>query len=62
MEAVIGEGAPLVWPERADSVAFTVEMGDAAFARAHRIVPLRLVTNRLVANYIETGGVLAQLQ
>jgi carbon-monoxide dehydrogenase large subunit len=51
-------GAALVWPERGSNVAFDTELGDAqrtekAFAKAHRVVGLTIVNNRLVTNYIE---------
>lgn len=67
LEAAVAEGAPPVWGERADNIAFTSEMGDAAaadaaFAKAARVVELQLVNNRLVTNYMETRGVLAEVE
>ena len=58
-------GAPQVWPERAQNVAFTVELGDRegtekAFAGAARTVKIELVNQRLVANYMETRGAIAE--
>ncbi|WP_127090067.1 xanthine dehydrogenase family protein molybdopterin-binding subunit [Aquabacter cavernae] len=67
MEAALEDGAPLVWPQRGHNRAFTSEVGDAgpvdtAFARAARVVRLRLVNNRVVTNYLETRGVLAEVE
>lgn len=67
MEAAIADGAPLLFAERAHNIAFTSELGDkaavdAAFAKAHRVVKVRLVNNRLVTNYMETRGVLAEVE
>jgi carbon-monoxide dehydrogenase large subunit len=58
-------GSPQVWPERAENVAFTVEFGDRdgtdrAFASASKVVKLELVNQRLVANYMETRGAIAE--
>ncbi len=64
MEA-LKPGAPKVWPERADNVAFTVEAGDAqatkqAFAAAAKIIELTIVNQRLVTNYLDTRAVVAE--
>jgi carbon-monoxide dehydrogenase large subunit len=53
-----GASGPLVWPDRAENLAFDTELGDArktdaAFAEAARTVRLTLVNNRLVTNYLE---------
>jgi carbon-monoxide dehydrogenase large subunit len=58
-------GAPEVWAERPGNVVFTVEHGDRegtarAFASAARVVKLELVNQRIVANYMETRGAIAQ--
>ncbi|MEP9347967.1 xanthine dehydrogenase family protein molybdopterin-binding subunit [Xanthobacter sp. KR7-225] len=63
----VAEGASRVWEERAGNIAFTTQMGDgpateAAFAAAARIVRIDLVNNRLVTNYMETRGVLAEVE
>jgi len=55
-------GAPRVWPERPDNIVFDVTLGDKtatdqAFAKA--VVSLTLVNQRLVANYLDTRGVVA---
>jgi carbon-monoxide dehydrogenase large subunit len=57
-------GAPLVWPQHRDNVAFDLTLGDKtttdrAFAEAVKIVSLTLVNQRLVANYLDTRGVVA---
>ncbi|GGF62143.1 carbon monoxide dehydrogenase [Azorhizobium oxalatiphilum] len=61
------DGAPLVYAERPGNIAFTSEFGDAAaseaaFATARHVVRLRLVNNRIVTNYMETRGVLAEVE
>ncbi|GGE85295.1 xanthine dehydrogenase family protein molybdopterin-binding subunit [Stappia taiwanensis] len=61
----LSPGAPLVWPERGSNLAFTVERGDAAateaaFAAAHKITRIEIVNNRLVANYMEPRGCIAE--
>jgi aerobic carbon-monoxide dehydrogenase large subunit len=57
-------GAPRVWPEHRDNVVFDVTLGektaiDRAFAEAAKVVSLTLVNQRLVANYLDTRGVVA---
>jgi len=59
------KGEALVWPERGSNVAFDTELGDAkltekAFAKAHNIVGLTIVNNRLVTNYIEGRACIAE--
>ncbi len=58
-------GAPQVWAERPNNLAFRTEIGDReateqAFARARRIVKIELVNQRVVANYMETRGAIAE--
>ncbi|TCT04705.1 xanthine dehydrogenase family protein molybdopterin-binding subunit [Aquabacter spiritensis] len=67
MAAALADDAPLVWEARGSNLAFTSEHGDeaavaAAFARAARVVRLTLVNNRLVTNYLEPRGVLAEVE
>ncbi len=55
----------LVYPESGSNVAFTRAVGDAAaakkaFAAAAKISEIRLVNNRLVANYLEPRACLAE--
>jgi aerobic carbon-monoxide dehydrogenase large subunit len=57
-------GAPLVWAEHKDNVVFDLSLGDKvatdrAFAAAAKIVSLTLVNQRVVANYLDTRGVVA---
>jgi aerobic carbon-monoxide dehydrogenase large subunit len=57
--------APLVWAEHKDNVVFDISLGDKAateraFAEAVKIVSLTLVNQRVVANYLDTRGVVAE--
>lgn len=66
-EAALATGAPLVWRDRPGNVAFTAALGDeaatrAAFAKAARTVELKVVNQRLVANYLDTRGVVAAFE
>lgn len=63
--AALAPGAPKVWPERPDNLAFATEAGDAratrqAFAQAAKTVELTVVNQRLVTNYMDTRGVIAE--
>jgi carbon-monoxide dehydrogenase large subunit len=63
--AALEAGAPQVWPELHGNVAFETAVGDAdatkaAFARAARTVELTIVNQRLVTNYLDTRGVIAE--
>jgi len=63
--AAIEKGAPQVWPDRPGNLAFETAVGDAdatkaAFARAARTVELTIVNQRLVTNYMDTRGVIAE--
>lgn len=56
--------APLVWPQHRDNVVFDLTLGDKAgtdraFAEAVKVVSLTLVNQRVVANYLDTRGVVA---
>lgn len=58
IEAAMKKDAPLVWPELKTNLAVDAHIGDKdktdkAFAKADRIVSIKLVNNRLVANYME---------
>jgi carbon-monoxide dehydrogenase large subunit len=64
-KAALAVGAPQVWPDRPGNIAFEMEAGDAAktkaaFAQAARTVELAIVNQRLVANYMDTRGVVAE--
>jgi carbon-monoxide dehydrogenase large subunit len=57
-------GAPQVWPDR-PNLSFETTMGDeaatnAAFANAARVVTTTIVNQRLVTNYMDTRGVIAE--
>jgi carbon-monoxide dehydrogenase large subunit len=56
--------AALVWTERKDNVVFDIALGDKtatdrAFTAAARIASLTLVNQRVIANFLDTRGVLA---
>ena len=61
----LARGAPQVWADRPGNLAFETELGGAdatkaAFARAARTVDLTIVNQRLVTNYLDTRGVIAE--
>ncbi len=63
--AALAAGAPRVWGDRPDNLAFETELGDAAatkaaFAQAAKTVELTIVNQRLVTNYMDTRGVIAE--
>ena len=63
--AALAPGAPRVWGDRPGNLAFETELGDAAatkaaFAQAARAVELAIVNQRLVTNYMDTRGVIAE--
>ena len=63
--AALAAGAPRVWADRPGNLAFETELGDAAatkaaFAQAARTVELTIVNQRLVTNYMDTRGVIAE--
>jgi len=63
--AALASRAPQLWPDRPGNLAFEVEAGDAgktkaAFAQAARTVELTIVNQRLVTNYLDTRGVIAE--
>ncbi|MFO1148438.1 MAG: xanthine dehydrogenase family protein molybdopterin-binding subunit [Alsobacter sp.] len=67
MRAALGKGAPAVWPEQKDNVAYDTTMGDKAkvdaiFAKADRTVKLEVENNRLITNYMETRGCVAEYE
>lgn len=62
--AALADGAPVVWDGRAGNLAYTQTLGDkaatgAAFATAAHTATLKLVNQRLVANYMDTRAVTA---
>ncbi len=74
--AALAPGAPAVWPNssrnkasgnKPSNLAFETTLGDAsatrrAFAQAAHTVSLSLTNQRLVANYLDTRGVVAEPQ
>ena len=64
-QAALMPGAPLVWPDRPGNLAFETTLGNVAatrkaFADAARTVSLTVVNQRLVANYLDTRGVVGE--
>ncbi|MFL9823588.1 xanthine dehydrogenase family protein molybdopterin-binding subunit [Rhodoplanes sp. SY1] len=64
--AAVAADAPPVWPGRAGNLAYTQTLGDAkatkkAFAKAAHVVELKVVNQRLVANYMDTRAVTASI-
>ena len=58
-------GAAQVWPDVKGNLCGEVHLGDAdatakAFEKAHRTVSVTIVNNRLITNYMETRGCLAE--
>jgi carbon-monoxide dehydrogenase large subunit len=63
--AALAPGAPLVHDEAAGNICFDWQIGDAAavaagFAKAHKIVKLDLVNNRLIANAMEPRAAIGE--
>ncbi len=64
-EAALQSNAVKVWPDRADNLAFSATLGaekamKAAFSSAAKTVTLKVVNQRLVTNYMDTRGVVAE--
>jgi carbon-monoxide dehydrogenase large subunit len=65
MEKAIQPGAPLVWDQAKLNTCYDWQLGDeaatnAAFAKAHKVVSLDLVNNRLVPNAIEPRAAIGE--
>ena len=65
LEEAIAPGAPAVWEDCPDNVAFLHEVGnkaavEKAFAEAAHVVRHRMVINRLTTNSMEPRGCLAE--
>ena len=63
----IAPGAPLVWDQAKGNTCFDWHVGDraateAAFARAHQIVKLDLVNNRIIPNAIEPRAAIGEYE
>lgn len=64
-EAALAPDAPVVWPKIGGNLALDAAHGDkeatdAAFARADRVVGLKLVNNRVVANFLEPRAAIGE--
>lgn len=64
-EAALEEGTPLVWPEFGTNKAFEFGLGDeaatdAVFESADIVSTIKIINNRLVCNYLETRGCVAE--
>src|SRR5260221_4677116 len=65
MKGALEKDAPLVWPQYGTNVAFDFEKGDkaatdAAFKKAARVSRITIENNRVVANYMEPRGIVAE--
>jgi carbon-monoxide dehydrogenase large subunit len=65
VEDAVKSGAPAIWDEAPNNVAFTLMMGnkdatDAAFAGAKHVVTLKLNNTRITANSIEPRAAIGQ--
>lgn len=65
IEDALAPDAVKVWPEHGSNLAFTFGHGseartDEAFASAHKTVSIEIVNNRIVANYMELRGCVAE--
>src|SRR5215471_4549133 len=63
--AALKPGAAQIWDDRPGNLAFETEAGDAqatkeTFAKAPRVVELTIINQRLVTNYLDTRGVIAE--
>ncbi len=65
MRKALQKGAPAVWAEQKDNLAYDTAMGDKAkvdalFAKADKVVSIEIENNRLITNYMETRGCVAE--
>jgi carbon-monoxide dehydrogenase large subunit len=65
LEQAITKGTPAVWPHAKDNIAYDTHIGDkektdAIFAAADHVVRLKVVNNRLIANYMEPRGAVGE--
>jgi aerobic carbon-monoxide dehydrogenase large subunit len=64
-KGAVGDGAALVWNERKHNLTFSVEHGDAeatarVFAGAAKVVKIEIVNQRIVTNFMEPRGAIAE--
>ena len=65
MRQAVTKGATAVWAEQPNNCALDIGMGDKAevdgiFAKADKVVKIEIENNRLITNYMETRGVVAE--
>ena len=65
VEDAVKSGAPAIWDEAPNNIAFTLMMGnkdatDAAFSGAKHVVSLKVNNTRITANSIETRAAIGQ--
>ncbi|WP_298959746.1 xanthine dehydrogenase family protein molybdopterin-binding subunit [uncultured Roseibium sp.] len=65
IENALDPDAAKVWPELGTNVSFTLGHGDQAktqeaFSKAHKTVSIEVVNNRIVVNYMELRGCVAE--
>jgi carbon-monoxide dehydrogenase large subunit len=65
LEGAVAPGAPLVWSDRPGNICYETTLGNAertraAFARAAKVVELRVVNPRVVTNYLDTRAAIAE--
>ncbi len=65
MKAALKPDAAIIWPELGTNVAFECSRGekhhtDEAFSKAAKVTRVEIVNNRVVANYMETRGIVAE--
>ena len=65
MRAALKKGGSAVWAEQKNNVAYDTSIGDKAkvdaiFAKADKVVKVDIENNRLITNYMETRGCVAE--
>ncbi|MBO0343607.1 xanthine dehydrogenase family protein molybdopterin-binding subunit [Roseibium sp. CAU 1637] len=65
MDAALAADAPLIWPDLGSNAAFVLGRGDETecakvFAEADQVVAIDIENNRLIANYMEPRGCVAE--
>jgi len=66
-EQAVKPGAPLVWDQAKGNTCYDWQIGDeaatnAAFAKAHKVISLDLVNNRLIPNAIEPRAAIGEYE
>jgi len=65
IRSALAKGAPAVWNEQKDNLAYEKTLGDhkkvdAIFDKAHRVLSIEIENNRLITNYMETRGAVGE--